>query len=408
MKPPHVVILGGGYAGIKALEVLKKRGDIRVTLVDRHPYHYLQTDVYDFIASKSSLTDITVSLITLSASFGAHIKFLHDKVVDFAPESQSVRLESAGVLRYDYLLIALGSRTFFPNTLKGLHDFSHGIKSLKWALLFKQKFEQAIHEKIETEGRCELNPHFNIVIGGGGISGVEIAAAISEYSEHIFKESGRLCERVQVYLVAGSGLLKGMSDYLVETSRQKLMSLKIEIIEQARVQEVRASSILLSNGKEIPMNFMIWTGGIKSAPVLEQLQTPKNHRNHLYVNKTLQLPDYPTIFAAGDCAIIENKDGKQLPPTAQLAELSGTLAARNIIDIIDKKTPSATTDNLRFDGVLVALGGRDGAAHILQHIRFRGLLAYWTKRWICGSYKARLIKRCRSVLSSPKQILTPK
>jgi len=392
----RIVIAGGGYGGLKALGELAHRNDVEIILIDRHPYHYLQTDVYDFIANKTNITDVAVSLVTLTGYYCGKVEFVQAKIENFDFTANTVLLDDGNKIEYDYLVIALGSRTFFPHQIEGLYEHTHGIKSLKWAFLFKQRFEQAMHKKVEEEGSCAIDPDFNIIIGGAGLSGVEIAAAMSEYSQSFFKHSGYACGGVNVYLVEGApSIMNGLDPYLIKTTEKKLKALGVKIITGTRIQKVNENSVELSDGKTIKMNFMVWTGGIKASPVLECVEAPKNARNHLLVDKYFRVNGYENVFAVGDCAEIKDSNDKILPPTAQLAEISGTLAGKNISAMIDHKIPKHTTDEIDFKGVLVAVGGTDAVAYLMKKFRFSGILAFLVKKLVCVGYKEPLIAKCR-------------
>lgn len=391
-----VVIVGGGYGGLKALVEFENRNDVEIILIDRHPYHYLQTDVYDFIANKSNITDVAISLVTLTSYHCGKVQFVQSKVTDFDFSSQSVKLENGESISYDYLVIAVGSRTFFPSQIEGLKENSHGVKSLKWAFLFKQRFEQAMHKKVEEEGSCSIDPDFNIVIGGAGLSGVEIAAAMSEYSQSFFRHSGYSCGGINVYLVEGSPtIMHGMDSYLIKTTEKKLKNLGVKILTGVRIQKVNENSVELSDGKKIGMNFMVWTGGIKASPVLESVNVEKNSRNHLLVDDHFRVSGFSNVFAIGDCTEIKDKNGKIIPPTAQLAEISGTLTGKNICSLLDGKEPKHKVDEINFQGVLVAVGGKDCVAYLLNKFRFSGLPAFLVKKLVCLGYKEPLVAKCR-------------
>ncbi len=392
----RVVIAGGGYGGLKALDALQHRKDLEIILIDKNPYHYLQTDVYDFIANKTNITDVAISLVTLSSYYCGKVQFVQSKVTGFDFKTNKVFLENDVTIEYDYVIVALGSRTFFPHQIEGLHDYAHGIKSLKWAFLFKQRFEQAMLKKVEEEGSCSIDPDFNIVVGGAGLSGVEIAAAISEYSQTFFKHSGYACGGINVYLVEGAPtILTGLDPYLIKTTEKKLKALGVKIYTNVRIQKVNQHSVELSDGRNIQMNFMVWTGGIKAAPVLESVDAPKNARNNLTVDDFFRIGEHKNAFAVGDCTEIKTKEGRMVPPTAQLAEISGTLVGKNISLMIDGKEPKHTAEEIDFKGVLVAVGGTDGVAFLMNRFRFSGYIAFLVKKMVCVGYREPLISKCK-------------
>lgn len=396
MKKKRIVIAGGGYGGIKAAETLlnSNRDDFELILIDKHPYHYLQPDVYDYIANKISLTDITISLVTFVASYNGRIQLELAEITSFDLPNRFINTTN-GQIAYDYLIIALGSRTLFPKSIPGIFEYAHGIKRIHWPFNFKQRFEQMIYNKIDEEGNCySTKVDFNIVVAGGGLSGVEVAAAMADYATQFFKTSGYICGGIKVTLIAGTkGVLAGLDEYLIDAAKRRLDQLGVKVLSGVQVSKVEENRVYLSNGSSLDMNYMIWTGGIIAAPVLETVEAKKEGQNYLVVDDRLRVDGYENVFAIGDCAIIKDVNGNNMPPTAQTAERSGIECAKNILLHLDDREMKSV--KLKFDGVLVALGGKYAAAHLLGKFKFSGYLAYVVKSAISVHYKSSLVKRCK-------------
>ncbi|HOI83787.1 MAG TPA: FAD-dependent oxidoreductase, partial [Campylobacterales bacterium] len=323
-----VLIIGGGYGGIRAAHNLSKNSEFEITIIDSRPYHYLQTDVYDFIANKTTITDISVSLVTLF--YNSDINFLQRKIVKIVPNDNKIITSLGEELAYDYLVVANGSRTFFPSFIEGLSEHAHGVKSLKRAFEFKQKFEEAIYKKVESEGVCELNPDFNVVIGGGGLSGVEIAAATAEYSERFFALGGYACGGIAIHLIEASPtILPGIDEYLMRKSKKRLEDLGVNIITGDKILKVDEHAVHLASGKSIAMNFMIWTGGVEVRRI-DGDGFSYNQRGQLKIDEYSMVQGFDNVFAIGDCAEVVNTKGKTLAPTAMVAEFGADVAAHNI------------------------------------------------------------------------------
>lgn len=389
-----VLIIGGGYGGIRAARSLEKHSELDITLIDSKPYHYLQTDVYDFIANKTTITDISVSLITLF--YGSNVSFLQRKIIKILSGENKIITECGEELSYDYLIIANGSRTFFPSFVEGLTEHAHGVKSIKRAFEFKLKFEQAIYKKVESEGTCSLTPDFNIVIGGGGLSGVEIAAAMAEYSQRFFAMGGYVCGGISVHLIEGSAdILNGLDGYLVEKSRKRLEKLGVNIITGHKILKVEEHNVHLSGNITIPMNFMIWTGGIEVRKI-EGEGFEYNQRGQLKVDECLRVKGFNNIFAIGDCAEITNLGGKVLAPTAMLAEFSADIATHNIIAIENGKKLKEV--DFELPGVLVALGGYFTVG-LIYGIKLSGFIGFLAKQTVSHIYKWPLTRQCKKALA---------
>ena len=390
MQPIHVAIIGGGYGGIRAMEHLSKSTHIHVTLIDQNAYHYMQAEVYDFIANKVDMSHIMIDLPSLTKSFGL-VRFVCEEVLTIESDTKEI-ITPTQKISYDYLIIATGSRTYFPTFIPGLREYTHGVKSIPTALDFKQQFERALLDRIEAQKQgCDAKP-FNIVIGGAGLSGVEIAAEMAAYANRFYQNGNFGCRGVDVYLIdAYETILFGMDPFLIESSHERLLKLGVHVWHNNRISEVREHSILLDNGELLDFEFMIFTGGVCASALTERLKFNVNAKGHLNVLNDLSIENYPTIFAIGDVANLTDEQGKPLPPTAQLAERSAEHVVRNIA--LREKGQPYQRFSFTNQGLMIALGGEYGAGLLPGGIKVKGYLAYLIKKAIFWMYTAPLRRR---------------
>jgi len=167
----RVIVLGGGYGGIKAIETLAKEKGVEVTLVDKNLYHYLQTESYNFVALNISLNDITISLDELVKGLSKDFSFIQDEAVNI---QDNILICKNGRYEFDYLIIGVGSITNIPTIFKDKNFFE--VKSLSNAVSLKQSFENTLLKHLKSSSYAS-----NIVVIGGGSSGVEIAAEMKDY-----------------------------------------------------------------------------------------------------------------------------------------------------------------------------------------------------------------------------------
>ncbi|MDO9305320.1 MAG: FAD-dependent oxidoreductase [Sulfuricurvum sp.] len=390
MQPIHVAIIGGGYGGIRAMEHLSKSTHIHVTLIDQNAYHYMQAEVYDFIANKVDMSHIMIDLPSLTKSFGL-VRFVCEEVLTIESDTKEI-VTPTQKISYDYLIIATGSRTYFPTFIPGLREYTHGVKSIPTALDFKQQFERALLDRIEAQKQgCDVKP-FNIVIGGAGLSGVEIAAEMAAYANRFYQNGNFGCRGVDVYLIdAYETILFGMDPFLIESSHERLLKLGVHVWHNNRISEVREHSILLDNGELLDFEFMIFTGGVCASALTERLKFKVNAKGHLNVLNDLSIENYPSIFAIGDVANLTDEQGKPLPPTAQLAERSAEHVVRNIA--LREKGQPYQPFSFTNQGLMIALGGEYGAGLLPGGIKVKGYLAYLIKKAIFWMYTAPLRRR---------------
>ena len=387
----RVVIVGGGYAGVKALQTLAASNLCDIILIDQHPYHYLQTEAYELIANECSMSRVTIDLVALSLSYGEHVTFIKDTVREIDFENKCASGQNS-CHPYDYLLLCTGSRTAFHSTIAGLREHSHGVKTLPSALSFKHQFEQRLYARMESEGGWCGEP-FNVVIGGGGLSGVEIAAEMAYYIRVFHKDNTLTCEDIHIFLIIPhENVLEGMERYLIQKATRRLTQLGVKIINHSRITSVEEHTLILDNDDVLCFDFMIFTGGIIASTLTSTMTTAKNKKSQIIVDEYLRVPTYNGVFAAGDIAELIGVEGELLPPTAQSAEQSGTLAAQNILAMIENREMRCA--KIRIEGMMVALGGNYAAISLFGVIRISGLLGYWVKRVIMRGYRYLLHRQC--------------
>lgn len=396
-----VVIIGGGYAGIYALRELAKNKNIQITLIDKHTFHNLQPEVYDLIANKSNIADVTIDLTTLCMGLNHdYVEYKNLKVRNIDKEAKKIYTEEQEIVTYDYLVMAAGTRTFFPPQIPGLNN-AHDIKKLHWAMFFKQSFENQLFKKISDEAKQCDDTH--IVVVGAGLSGVEIAAEMAYNSKMFFKRGNFSCDNLKISLISSSGtILPGLSQNLINISHQRLKSLGIKVITSTKLTKLEDGYAHLSNGTKIPHSFLIFTGGVEASKIegLEDFDT--NGRGQIRVNEYLQVPDHKNIFAIGDVAEIKNKDGEIMPPNVTIARISGTNAGKNILSMIADRGLIKCKPKL--DGILIALGGKYAAGDLMGLVNVKGRLAYEIKKYVFSSYRKPLLKLIRTGYSKLKKL----
>lgn len=396
-----VVIIGGGYAGIYALRELVKNKNIKITLVDKNTYHNLQPEVYDLIANKSNIADVTVDLTTLTMGFNhSYLEYKNLNVRKIDHVEKKIYTEEKEILEFDYLIMAAGTRTFFPSTIAGLNN-AHDIKKLNWAMFFKQSFENQLFKKISDEAKTCDDTH--IVIVGAGLSGVEIAAEMAYNSKMFFKRGNFSCDNLKISIVSSSDtILPGLPPKLISISQERLKSLGIKVITNTKLQKCEDSYAYLSNGTKIYHSFLIFTGGVEASKITEELDVDKNTRGQIIVNEYMQSSKYENIFAIGDAAEIKNKAGEIMPPNVTIAKLSGINAGKNILNIIKNKKLVKCEPKL--EGILIALGGKYAAGDIYGLLHVKGRLAYEIKKHVFKSYRTPLLQLIKTGFKKLKKI----
>lgn len=378
-----VLVIGGGYGGLRAIETLHKYDDISITLIDQNPYHYLQTEAYGYIAGRFDVHEVAIDLKNWCEGFKERVTFIQKEATSVDFEQKVVYLGGEAV-HYDYLIIATGAKTHFFSFIKGLRENSYGVKNLQRAHNFRVEFEDLIYKKLRHE-EVYKNGALNIAIGGAGLSGVEVAAEMAYVLETYSKTIGDTAKEIHIYLIdASDTILPGMGAYSIEKTKKRLEALGVKILTGAFINSVDESHIYFKNGDKLQYHFMVFTGGIKAMEFNDATQSEKNSINQFITSDELNVKGHKEVFAIGDCVEIKDNEGNILPPTAQIAEKSAEYVAKTIRQRIDGAPSKAFDADVQ--GIFIALGGKYAVGEVFKFIKVRGYVAYLLKKAITHAY----------------------
>lgn len=378
-----VVVIGGGYGGLRAIEFLAKHENIDVTLIDKNPYHYLQTEAYGYIAGRFDIHDIAIDLDEWCRGFKKKVEFIYEKAIAVDYENKTVTTEKQH-LSFDYLIIATGAQTNFFSFIEGLRENSYGVKNLMRAYNFRKEFENLIYKKLQNEEISSDN-EINLAIGGAGLSGVEVAAEMAHVIETYSKTLGKRAKAIKIVLIdASNTILPGMSSYIIKNTEKRLEKLGVKILTSAFITNVDKTAIHFKNGEPLNYHFMIFTGGVKASNLNTRLGCEKNRIDQLIADPKLNIHNSKNIFAIGDCVEMRDIHGKLLPPTAQIAEKSAEYVAKSILTTMEGKTSNPFHADV--SGIFVALGGKYAVGEMFGFLKIKGYPAYLLKKAITYAY----------------------
>jgi NADH dehydrogenase len=371
----RIVIVGGGFGGIELAKKLKK-ADVEVMMLDKHNYHTFQPLLYQVATGGLEADSIAFPLRKIFKG-QKNLTFRVTKVKNVR-STENIIETSIGTIEYDHLVLATGTTSnFFGNT-----EIEHNampMKSIPEALnlrsLILQNLEAAQIERDPME-RAEL---LNFVVVGGGPTGVETAGALAELKKHVLKNDypELNIDDVNIYLIEGSPeLLGAMSTQSQIKSADFLRELGVTIMNSARVKSYDGNALSLEDGQKIPSSTVIWSAGVKGV-VLDGINTEIIVRgNRLKVNEINLVEGYNNIYAIGDvAAMITEEFPNGHPGVAPAAIQQGTLLAKNLVNIIDKKPVEPFKYH---DKGTMATVGRNRAVVDLHKIRFQGVFAWFT------------------------------
>ena len=379
-----IAIIGAGYGGLRATELLCRQGTFQLLLIDKNPYHYMQTEVYGYIAGRFDMSDIAIDLESFTHGLGDNVTFIQDEVTQIDHKEKIITTVTSQY-RYDYAILAVGAETNFFTFIEGLREHTHGIKDIQRAFTFRQTFEKRLADKLQNK-KFKRAGDMHIAIAGAGLSGVEIAAEMAYTLIRYEKILARCSHRLIISLIdAAPTVLPGMDPWLIEKTTKRLRTLGVHMYTNAFISYIGERNITFKDGSKLNFDFIIFTAGIKAAALTESIQTDKNHIGQIIPDQYLMVKHYPNLFAIGDCTELRDKAGNLLPPTAQTAEKSAEYVATAISQLSsgEKPTPFST----KIDGVFIALGGEYALGILYNTVKVEGYLAYLLKKAITRLYR---------------------
>ncbi len=400
-KRHRVVILGGGFAGLYAAlrleKTLARDPQAEVLLVNRDNFFLFTPMLHEVATCELDLTHIVNpvrKLLRRARFFAGAVEAIDLRgrrvVVTHGAEQHRHELD------YDQLVIALGSVTNFYG-LPGLEEQALTMKSLGDAVALRNRLIQNLEEADFECCAAQRERLLTFVVAGGGFAGVETAGGLNDFVREAVRFYPNLRpDMLRVVLVhAGPVLLPELSPKLGAYAEQQLARRGVEVLVNTRIRGVSGRGTELSNGATLPTQALVWTAGTSPNPLLAGLPCA-TERGRLCVNEFLEVPEWPGVWALGDCAAVRDpRSGDLYPPTAQHAVRQGKVVAHNL-DAARRggaRTPFVYTSQ----GQLASIGRRTGVANILG-VNFSGFFAWWLWRTVYLGKLPRLEKKLRVAL----------
>ena len=411
--PTRILLLGGGfgclYTAIELEKQLARHPDVEITLVNRDNFFSFTPMLHEVAASDLDMTHIVNPVRKMLKRTKL---FLGDvRHIDLERKQVAVTHGSdqhAHELPYDHLVIGLGAITNFYQ-LPGLAERALTMKSLGDAIHLRNHLIANLEEAdTECAVKGELREQLmTCVVAGGGFAGVETIAGVNDFvreSLRFYRNLPTDCVRM-VLVHPGPVILPELSEKLGRYAQKKLAQRGVDIRLNARVTGVTDDGVQLSDGTLIRTKTIVWTAGTAPNPLLADLACNKDH-GRIVANEFLEVPNWPGVWAVGDCATIPDpQTGKPYPPTAQHALREGRVLARNIAAALrgGRKQPFVFSTL----GQLASIGRRVGVANILG-FNFSGFIAWWLWRTIYLSKLPRTEKKVRVALDWTLDLLFSK
>ncbi|GLH69041.1 NADH dehydrogenase [Geothrix rubra] len=358
---PTVVIVGGGFGGLKAARALR-RARVKILLVDRQNHHLFQPLLYQVASATLSPADIAAPIRhILRSQRNAQVILAEVAAVDLG--ARHVGLADGRSLPYDFLILAAGSRSSYFGR-DGWARLAPGLKNLEDALEIRRRFLSAFEQAEQEEDPERRREWLTFVIVGGGPTGVELAGTLKEMARlSLPREFRRIrTDRARVVLVeAGPAILANFGSGLSEKAVQGLERIGVEVRLGLPITAIEERAVQLGE-ERIPTRTVLWAAGVAAVPLGAGLGVPVDRIGRVIVEPDLSLPGHPEAFVVGDLAAFPHGPGGPLPGVAPVAIQQGTCAAANIQATLDDRPRQAF--RYRDKGSMATLGRGKAVAHV--------------------------------------------
>jgi NADH:ubiquinone reductase (H+-translocating) len=381
--PSKVLVVGGGFAGYNAVAKLcrlaRDRDDAGVMLISRENYFTFWPMLASVIGGDVETHNVAQPLRRTLIRLGASFRRAEIEGVD--PDRQVVK--AAGrEFPYDHLVLSLGAEPAYFG-IPGVEEHAISIQGIGAGEEICDRVVER-YEETTLAGGDVPDSKLTFVVIGGGATGVEVAAELHNLlGEMLVPDYPNIDpDRPRIILIdANEEVLKELDPALRRVAHMRLHDLRIEVINNAKAREVRADRVILTDGREIASENVIWTAGARASKKLDDLPFPHDERKGLEVDRFMRVEGHDNVWGIGDCAATVDENGKPVPPNAQAAVQEGEAVARNILAVIDGEEP----EPFRYKalGQLVELGS-EFAVNEVMGVKFSGQIAalFWRMTYL--------------------------
>ena len=373
-KKHKIVIIGAGFAGVTLATSLKNK-NTDIVLIDQNNYHNFQPLMYQVATGGLEPYSIAYPVRRIFRN-RKNVRFRMTKVKSVHVAKKYIKT-SVGKFNYDYLVIATGSTNNFFD-FESIKKTLFPLKSIPDALNMRSFIFQNLEKSLTKQDDESLEEILNIAVVGGGPAGIELAGALAEMKRFVipkdFPDLDTSKLSINLYQSAPR-LLKTMSKDASDKSLEYLQKLGINVFLNSRVTNYQGDELTLSDGNTFKTDTLIWTAGVKGAPIKGLPEKSIVTGNRILVDSFNQVMHTEAIFAIGDVAShVSEENPKGLPMLAPVAKQQGRLLAKNIIRLINNE-PMRHFE-YKNKGVMATIG-RKKAVVDLPNYKFQGAFAWF-------------------------------
>ena len=358
----HVVVVGGGFAGVACAKRLAGKQGVRVTVVDKNDYHQFQPLLYQVATAELTGGDIKFDLRKVFDE-ADNVDIETGEVVAADPEAGTVTLADGRTLSGDVIVLAAGSQPNFFGT-PGAEEHSFPLYSLDDAERIRARVLQLYRDTRENPNLRDQGSLTFVVIGGGA-TGVEAAGALGELAHDVMPhvhENPALAHGHVVLVDLGHAVLAPFSDEAHEYAAKQLGRRGVELKLGVSAKEIGSDHVTLSDGTTLHTHLTVWGGGLQAAPIGASSGLSQGRGGRIDVQPDLSVEGHPNVFALGDFANVPSGDDSVLPQLGSVAQQSGDWAAKNILADVEGK--SRQPFKYKDKGIMAMIGRKAAVAEM--------------------------------------------
>lgn len=388
MSKTRIVVVGAGYAGVFGTKhlskKLKKHEDVEITLIDRHTYQTMMTELHEVAGGRVEPEAIQYDLQRLF-SRRKNVKLVTDNVTNIDKDNKVVITEH-GEYPFDYLMLGMGGE---PNDFgtPGVKEHGFTLWSMEDAIRLRHHIENTVAKAAVEPDEQVRRSMLTFVVCGSGFTGIEMVGELIDMREPIAKKHKISPDEITLKVVEAAPTILNMLDRNDAAIAERFLNKKeVEIIKSSPIVEVGATDITLKDGSKIPTHTLIWTAGVQGNSDAKEFDMETGRANRLVANEYLQAKGYEDkgIYVVGDLVYYEEFENTPTPQIVQAAEGTGQYAATNIVAEINGTEKKAYKGN--YQGFMVSIGSKYGVACLFEKIHLSGFLAIIMKHIVNLKY----------------------
>ena len=369
----RVVVVGGGFGGLNAARALASKG-VHVTLVDRHNYHLFQPLLYQVATSGLNPADIAYPLRAVfhgSRTVAVRVA----EVVGADLDQRRVLLADGDTLPYEHLVVAAGTVTA-DFGVAGVAEHALGLKDLSDAVRLRSEVLRRF-EEADADPSLIAQGWLNVVLVGGGPTGVEMAGALSELFEKVLAKDFPALDVASARIVLVEMADEVLPPFTPKARRhatERLRERHVEVLTHRRVERVEAGGVLLDGGETIPARTVVWAAGVMASNLPAAMGLPTGRGGRVTVNDDLSVPGHPNVWVVGDLAATTGGTRQLLPQVAQPAIQGG----RHVAEQILRRQAGLSTQPFvyRDKGSMATVGRHSAVADLAFGVHLKGTLGW--------------------------------